>query len=424
MAAIAETGPSVTFAVERFGWVGDDRLEIAGRWFGLRGHRFLRLTLDVEVHDGHRRLLALLEHKPWAADDGEEWVAAFGWEGQPLELFTAELAVGPDLAVELPPPQGGHPVAPPDPAASRSPEARAAGRPRGELEFELVAAREAAEDLSSELERLRGAHANRVEELQRRLGAEREAAAHLRDELAAARAAVAASELESANRLEQLEGERDAAVAASAAAVAEAKRIETERDAALRARAAAEQERDAAVHARDSARRERNAWMSRARQAAERRTSPSKPAPTPRAEPVEPATPAPRAAPERPPEPPQPPVTLPALARAVRDRPSPPPEETPIARRAQPRAARERPRGEPAQERAPAAGVRRPGVRTVRIGFDDPQPPTEPRSPVFALQPAVLRSQPGRGGVPLWALRVGAALVLVLAVLVVALLIL
>ena len=121
MAAIAETGPSVTFAVERFGWVGDDRLEIAGRWFGLRGHRFLRPTLDVEVHDGHRRLLALLEHKPWAADDGEEWVAAFGWEGQPLELFAAELAVGPDLTVELPSPQGGPPVARPDTAASRSP---------------------------------------------------------------------------------------------------------------------------------------------------------------------------------------------------------------------------------------------------------------------------------------------------------------
>jgi hypothetical protein len=401
MAAIAETGPSVTFAVERFGWVSDDRLEIAGRWFGLRGHRFLRPTLDVEVHDGHRRLLALLEHKPWAADDGEEWVAAFGWEGQPLELFAAELAVGPDLTVELPSPQGGPPVARPDATPSR-PEARAAGRPRAEIEFELVAAREAAEDLGSELERLRSTHANRVEELQRRLAAERDAAAHLREELAAARAAVAASEFEGASRVEQLEGERDSAVAASAAALAEAKRIETERDAAMRARAAAEQERDAAVHARDSARRERNAWMTRARQAAERRTQPSKPAPAPPPDPVEPAP--------APPEPREPPVSLPALARAVRERPSEPEPPSP-PRRTEPKPA----------DGPPPAGVGRPGVRTVRIGFDDPEPPTESRSPVFALQPGALRSQPERT-VPLWALRLLAALALVVAVVVVALL--
>ena len=59
----------------------------------------------------------------------------------------------------------------------------------------------------------------------------------------------------------------------------------------------------------------------------------------------------------------------------------------------------------------------------MRIGFDDPEPPTESRSPVFALQPGALRSQPERGGVPLWALRLLAALALVVAVVVVALLI-
>ena len=58
----------------------------------------------------------------------------------------------------------------------------------------------------------------------------------------------------------------------------------------------------------------------------------------------------------------------------------------------------------------------------MRIGFDDPEPPTESRSPVFALQPGALRSQPERA-VPLWALRLLAALALVVAVVVVALLI-
>ena len=61
--------PSVTFEVERFEWASDDRLEVVGRWFGLRGHRFLRPTLDVEVSGARRRMLAVLEHKPWAAEE-------------------------------------------------------------------------------------------------------------------------------------------------------------------------------------------------------------------------------------------------------------------------------------------------------------------------------------------------------------------
>ena len=106
----------VTFEVERFEWVDGDRLEVTGRWYGLRGHRFVRPVLVVQAaHDEQRRLLAILDHKPWAAEDGDEWIAAFPWEGEPLELTAAELAVAPSLAVDLPMPrvpgQGG--AAPP-----------------------------------------------------------------------------------------------------------------------------------------------------------------------------------------------------------------------------------------------------------------------------------------------------------------------
>src|SRR6188472_2835420 len=96
----------VTFEVERFEWVDGERLEVIGRWYGLRGHRFVRPVLVVQAADGEqRRLLAVLDHKPWAAEDGDEWIAAFPWEGEPLELTAAELAVAPSLAVDLPAPR-------------------------------------------------------------------------------------------------------------------------------------------------------------------------------------------------------------------------------------------------------------------------------------------------------------------------------
>ena len=273
-AAVAGTTTRVTFEVERFGWVADDRIELAGRWFGLRGHRFLRPTLDVEVDGHHRRLLALLEHKPWAADDGDEWVAAFNWQGEPVHLPGAELAVGPDLTVELPAPAGGRSPSPKRPAPQAH-DLLPAGRPRADIELDLATARDEAERVAGELERQRATHAARTEELQRRLSAEHEAVASLKEELAAARAAAAALESESASRIEQLSAERDAAVAANSAALAETKRIESERDGALRGRAAVEQERDAAVRARDSARQERNAWMSRARVALAEQSKPA-----------------------------------------------------------------------------------------------------------------------------------------------------
>ena len=85
----------------------------------------------------------------------------------------AELAVGPDLAIELPPPSGGRPPSSSD-ASRPSAELLAAGRPRAEIEPRAPAAREEAERLGRELERLRATHATRVEELQKRIGAERE----------------------------------------------------------------------------------------------------------------------------------------------------------------------------------------------------------------------------------------------------------
>jgi hypothetical protein len=95
----------VYFELERFELASGDRLELSGRWYGVRGRRFVRPTLML-IGDGQRsRALADLEHKPWSAEDGESWIAAFPCELDGGEVLEVELAVAPDIAVTLSPPE-------------------------------------------------------------------------------------------------------------------------------------------------------------------------------------------------------------------------------------------------------------------------------------------------------------------------------
>ena len=99
----------VDFELERFERTGEDRIEISGRWYGLRGRRFVRPVLNLHTGGGsRRRAIALLEHKPWAANDGQTWLAAFAWPTGAGDVEGAELEVGPGLIVDLPAP-GGEP---------------------------------------------------------------------------------------------------------------------------------------------------------------------------------------------------------------------------------------------------------------------------------------------------------------------------
>jgi hypothetical protein len=268
----AAAPPGVSFEVERFAWA-DGRLEVSGRWYGIRGRRFLRPTLDVEVDGTPRRMLAVLEHKPWAADDGEEWVAAFEWTGEPVEVAAAELAVAPEVAVELPPPSGA-PV-------KRTRRARAAGQrlearpPRAQaLEAELAAARAEVDDLRERLAAEQRAHERRVEQVEAlreesatarsEAETERDEAITARDEAIAARDAVLAERDELVAARKAAAAERDEAVAARDAALREAAEAAKKRDNAARRRAALETELAATAKARDKARAERNEWMTRA----------------------------------------------------------------------------------------------------------------------------------------------------------------
>ena len=47
------------------------------------------------------RVLAELDHKPWSAEDGEEWVAAFATDLEPGDASAIELSVAPDITVPL-----------------------------------------------------------------------------------------------------------------------------------------------------------------------------------------------------------------------------------------------------------------------------------------------------------------------------------
>jgi hypothetical protein len=65
----------------------------------------MRPTLVLKGESEPKRLLATLEHKPWSADEGEEWIAAFTWQGDIVKFESAEMNVGSGIDLELPPPR-------------------------------------------------------------------------------------------------------------------------------------------------------------------------------------------------------------------------------------------------------------------------------------------------------------------------------
>jgi hypothetical protein len=254
--------PAVAFEVERFAWTGDDRIEVAGRWFGLRGHRFMRPSLVVDAGQERRRLLALLEHKPWAADDGELWVAAFAWEGDPVDVTAAELAVAPSVAVELP--------AAPVPGGRGRSKGRAGAN--GARTGPRIAAH--SERRTDALRReLRGVEAEVAElraDRERALRTHRADVTRLRDELAAERAALEQARCE----LERLAGsDADAGPAAERDAAVhdrdEARAALRTRDDALAAARAALGERDDALAAAHAKIEKRDGELTAARRRAE-----------------------------------------------------------------------------------------------------------------------------------------------------------
>jgi chromosome segregation ATPase len=219
IADITATEPS--FTVERFEPVGD-RLEVAGHWQGLRGRRFVRPVLWLHNGESRRRVVAVLDHKPWSVGEGDLWIAAFAWSGGKLDADRAELEVGSDLVVDLPVPGA---------------RKKAAAEPRPAMKRKLSEAELLREQLTAETKERRG--------LQTALDAvEREAGAlvRMRAERDAAR-----------EDAERARAERDAALADAERARADGERLVNDE---YRQRARAQQAADEAAAARDLAERQ------------------------------------------------------------------------------------------------------------------------------------------------------------------------
>ena len=86
----------VSFELERFEWTADDRLEVVGRWNGVRGRRVSRPALTVDAGGRRQRLSG-------SQESDEPWTASFAWSGD--DIAGAELEIGRSLVVELPPPR-------------------------------------------------------------------------------------------------------------------------------------------------------------------------------------------------------------------------------------------------------------------------------------------------------------------------------
>lgn len=177
----------VMFELNRFDVGERGRCRLRGRWFGIRGRRFMRPALTL-IGEGRRtRLLADLAHKPWTAEDGKTWEAIFEGDLQGVELLEAELTVAPDITITLPVPALVADAAKRPPARRRRAEA-----PRGTRTDRrgVMGQRERPQQADESLSRGRLAGLtrelveakNELRQLRRQLTIERDAALAARDQ--------------------------------------------------------------------------------------------------------------------------------------------------------------------------------------------------------------------------------------------------
>ncbi len=233
---VARAGAS--FELDRLE-LDEGRLIVRGWWTGLRGVRFVRPGL---VFDG-RRVLATLEHKPWAVAADGGWTAAFPWK-RGLDVEGVTLVVAPSVEVPLDrdtatipadPPAEGRSFAPVTGTLPAAPETVVRDVT---LRDELDGVESQLDAMHAELRDARAAaaeHEARCRDLEQSVARERRASYDAKD---------ADDDLVRAHAMAVLD--RDRALAQHAEAV-------KDREAAVRARTRMERQRDAALAEREDA---------------------------------------------------------------------------------------------------------------------------------------------------------------------------
>jgi hypothetical protein len=258
---LLEASGGAALQLERFSWT-DGTLEVSGHWSGVRGQRFMRPTLTAHGPDGRRRMLAVLDHKPWSPNGGAPWLAVFPCPEPPAPTATFDLAVGAGLSIALPTPQAPGAAAP----EAATPEGATAAV-RFAREERAV---EPADPRDAELRRLQGERDAAATALQA-AQAQVKALTRGRDEAVAARTLLEQERDALAGELERLRNtgdrhtsERDEAVTARLEAERARESTLAERDAAVAAAEAMRRERDSAVARMDLLRSERDGAATRA----------------------------------------------------------------------------------------------------------------------------------------------------------------
>lgn len=211
-------GAGVSFELERLDLEGDE-LVVSGHWSGVRGLRFVRPTLVA----ADRRILATLEHKPWAPAVDRTWTAAFPWDRDEIDVEGLVLSVSPQVTVALSNGRAAEPE--PEPQPARAPELPG---PREDLPAVTAAA-------PIDAARLASLEAELDEVARARAAAERDrdrALAQLAEAVAAREAAVRTRTRMQLAHEEALQA-REAAAAAVSAAEAQRDEANAQRDEVL-----------------------------------------------------------------------------------------------------------------------------------------------------------------------------------------------
>ena len=95
---------SLTFELARFAWGAPDRLELSGRFLGLRDGPPDGPELVISGADGAHHLPVVPGSLSGPMEDGRWWDAVFAWQEPPVAFEAAQLTFGSDLVVDLPGP--------------------------------------------------------------------------------------------------------------------------------------------------------------------------------------------------------------------------------------------------------------------------------------------------------------------------------